>query len=768
MNYVEFFKQLSKDDIPIAGGKGANLGELTNAGIPVPPGFVVTAGTYQKFITETGIVDEINAMLATLDINNTSELQKVAENIKDLIVTTEIPSDIQTAIIESYNKLCMDVDKDDAVVAIRSSATAEDLPDASFAGQQDTYLNISGIDDVLTNVRMCWASLFEARAIFYRAENDFDHSKVLIAVVVQQMVNAEKAGVMFTVDPSTGDEEMLIEGAWGLGEGVVSGTVTPDTCRYDKIKDEIKSYKINTKKTMFTKDPETGATIQKEVSDDLKDKRVLTDDDLEQLTQLGRRIQEHYGAPMDTEWGIENGKVYMLQARPITTLDKIGDAKEPESIVDEDERVILTRGLGASPGLVSGTVKIIRELDELDKILDGDILVTTMTTPDMVPAMKRANGIVTDEGGVTCHAAIISRELGIPCVAGTGEATSVLEENTKVTIDGKKGIVFEGEFGGNKDNLDEEETQVLTGSAPLVTVTDVKVNVSMAEAAQKAYATGADGVGLLRTEHMMLATGIVPYKFIDEGREDELVHVLVENILKVVDVFYPKTVWYRTLDAPTDEFKTLEGGENEPDEANPMLGWRGIKRELDQPDILKAEFKAIKKLHEQGYTNIGIMLPLLHKPSELHEAKEIARSVGLIPHEDVEFGMMVETPASAIIIEDFIDEGLDFVSFGTNDLTQYTLALDRNNELVAKHYTEAHPAVLKLIMRVIKKCNEAGVTTSICGQAGSKPEIVEKLVEAGISSISANTDAVPTIRKLVAKVEKKIMLDAARKVLEDK
>ena len=725
MNYVEFFKQLSKDDIPIAGGKGANLGELTNAGIPVPPGFVITAETYRKFITDTGIVDEINDMLATLDINNTNELQKVAEEIKNLIVTTEIPSDIQTAIIESYNKLCIDVDIDDVVVAIRSSATAEDLPDASFAGQQDTYLNISGINDVLTNVRMCWASLFEARAIFYRAENNFDHSQVLIAVVVQQMVNSEKAGVMFTVDPSTGEEEMLIEGAWGLGEGVVSGTVTPDTCRYDKVNDEVKSYRINTKKTMFTKDSETGATVQKEVPDDLKDKKVLTDGDLEHLTQLGRRIQKHYGAPMDTEWGIENDKVYMLQARPITTLDNIDESKNSDSLDDEEDRVIITRGLGASPGLVSGTVKIIRELDELDKILDGDILVTTMTTPDMVPAMKRANGIVTDEGGVTCHAAIISRELGIPCVAGTGEATTVLEENTKVTIDGKKGLVFEGEFGGDKDDIDAEENQVATGAAPLITVTDVKVNVSMAEAAQKAYATGADGVGLLRTEHMMLATGIVPYKFIDEGREDELVQVLVDNILKVVDVFYPKTVWYRTLDAPTDEFKTLEGGENEPDEANPMLGWRGIKRELDQPDILRAEFKAIKKLHEQGYTNIGVMLPLLHKPSELREAKEIARSVGLIPHVDVDFGMMVETPASAIIIEDFIAEGLDFVSFGTNDLTQYTLALDRNNELVAKHYTEAHPAVMKLIMRVIKKCNEAGVTTSICGQAGSKPEIVE-------------------------------------------
>ena len=399
MNYVKVFEKLGKEDIPIAGGKGANLGELTNAGIPVPPGFVITSETYNKFITKTGIINQINDMLNGLDINDTLELQKVADDIKNLIITTDIPDDIQRVIIEAYNALCLKVDLDEVVVAIRSSATAEDLPDASFAGQQETYLNISGIDDVLENVRKCWASLFEARAIFYREENEFDHSKVLIAVVVQQMVDSEKAGVMFTVNPSTGAEEMLIEGAWGLGEGVVSGIVTPDTCRYDKINDKVKSYLVNTKKTMFTKDSKTGSTIQIDVPDDLKDKKVLEDSDIEQLVTLGRRIQKHYGAPMDTEWGVENGKVYMLQARPITTLD---DIPEDTQSLDDEERVIITRGLGASPGLVSGTVKVIKELDELDKILDGDILVTTMTTPDMVPAMKRANGIVTDEGGVTC------------------------------------------------------------------------------------------------------------------------------------------------------------------------------------------------------------------------------------------------------------------------------------------------------------------------------------------------------------------------------
>ena len=451
----------------------------------------------------------------------------------------------------------------------------------------------------------------------------------------------------------------------------------------------------------------------------------------------------------------------MLQSRPITTL-----TKKAEAIEAEVERTIIAKGLGASPGMASGKVKIIRDTDELDKILVGDILVTVMTMPDMVPAMKRANGIITDEGGVTCHAAIVSRELGIPCVVGTGDATKVLKENSVVTLDGNKGLVYEGKIVESTQKEEEvEKTTVVQQS--ILTVTEVKVNVSMPEAAKKAAMTGADGVGLLRTEHMMLATGVHPKKFISEGREDELVKVLVENVFKVADAFYPKTVWYRTLDAPTDEFKSLKGGEDDPYEHNPMLGWRGIRRELDEPEILKAEFKAIKKLHEQGYTNIGIMIPLVQHPDELKQAKKIAREVGLKPQKNIEFGIMVETPAAALIIEDFIAEGLDFVSFGTNDLTQYTLAIDRNNENVADLFTEQHPAILKLLERVIKECNKAGVKTSICGQAGSIPSVVEKLVELGITSVSANTDAVALVREVVARVEKKLILRAARKIIQD-
>ncbi len=764
MKYVKLFEELNKEDVAIAGGKGANLGELTQAGISVPPGFVVTAATYDKFIRKTGIFDEIMDILNATDVNKTKELQETSAKIKKIILDSYMPDDIRTTIIEAYNALCGRIGKENAFVAIRSSATAEDLPEASFAGQQDTFLNIRGPEDVLIYVQKCWASLFESRAIFYREEHNFEHSKVYIAVVVQEMVNAEKAGVMFTVHPSTGEEKILIEAAWGLGEAVVSGTVTPDTYWVDKKTEKLIESVISEKNIMFKKDPTVGKTIKVGVPEDLINKQVLTDDEIVALTKLGKRIHDHYGFPQDTEWAIEEGTVYMLQSRPVTTLNMDNGAEIEEEL--EEERIIITKGLGASPGMASGAVKIIRDTDELDKILEGDILVTVMTTPDMVPAMKRADGIITDEGGVTCHAAIVSRELGIPCVVGTGDATKIFKENEIITLDGDKGIVYKGKIAETEKKKTTEE-QPAMAQAPILTVTEVKVNVSMPEAAKKAAATGADGVGLLRTEHMMLTSGVHPKKFISDGKEDELIKILVENILKVVDEFYPKPVWYRTLDAPTDEFKSLKGGEDEPYEHNPMLGWRGIRRELDEPEILKAEFKAIKKLHEQGYTNIGIMIPLVQHPDELRKAKQIAEEVGLKPQKTIEFGIMVETPGAALVIEDFIAEGLDFVSFGTNDLTQYTLAIDRNNENVAGLYTEGHPAVLKLIDRVIRICNKHGVKTSICGQAGSMPKIVEKLVEAGIESVSANTDAVATVREVVARVEKKLVLEAARKRLQE-
>jgi len=768
VEYVKWFEEISKDDVDVAGGKGANLGEMTQAGLPVPPGFVVTADAYEKFLEETGLREKIREILESHDLSDDKELREAAEEVQRLIVEAEMPEEIREEIVRAYRELCEKVGKDEEFVAVRSSATAEDLPEASFAGQQDTYLNVKGEEEVVKHVQKCWASLFNPRAIAYREEQGFDHFDVSIAVVVQKMVDADKAGVMFTVNPHTGDrDKLVIEAAWGLGEAVVSGEVTPDTYIVDKSSFEVIEEQVSEQEWMYTRDPETGETKKVEVPEDKRSERKLTDEEIKELAKTGVAIEEHYGFPQDIEWAIEDGEVYILQSRPVTTLRE-EEEEEKEEVEAEAEGEVLVRGLGASPGVGVGRVKVVMDVDEIDKVEEGDVLVTKMTTPDMVPAMRKAAAIVTDEGGITCHAAIVSRELGIPCVVGTGNATEVLEDGQLVTVDGEKGVVYEGdvsaELGEEEAEAEEEEKEVVVERAAYepVTATEIKVNVSMPEAAERAAETGADGVGLLRIEHMILGIGVHPRKLIEEGERERLVESLVDGIRKVADAFYPKPVWVRTLDAPTDEFRELEGGEREPEEANPMLGWRGIRRDLEEREMLECQFEAIRRLYEEGYDNLGVMIPLVQHPEELRRAKRIARDVGLKPHRHVEFGMMVETPAAAVLIDEFIKEKLDFVSLGTNDLTQYTLAVDRNNDKVAHLYDEKHPAVLRLIKRVIRECKEAGVQTSICGQAGSDPRMAEILVRAGIDSISANIDAVPKIRRIVARVERKILLDQIR------
>ncbi|AEH25148.1 phosphoenolpyruvate synthase [Pyrococcus yayanosii] len=776
--FIKWFEELSKKDVPLVGGKGANLGEMTRAGIPVPPGFCVTAEAYKYFVENTLVEDGrtlqewIMDVISKTNVDDSKQLQENTAKIREKIISMPMPEEIAEEIRRAYKELSQRFGQEEVYVAVRSSATAEDLPEASFAGQQETYLDVLGADDVIDKVKRCWASLWTARATFYRAKQGFDHSKVYLSAVVQKMVNSEKSGVMFTANPVTNDRnEIMINASWGLGEAVVSGAVTPDEYIVEKGTWKIKEKVIAKKEVMVVRNPETGkGTVMVKVAEHLGpewvEKQVLTDEQIIEVAKMGQKIEEHYGWPQDIEWAYDkdDGKLYIVQSRPITTLKE--EAKASEEAEVEEAEVIL-KGLGASPGIGAGRVVVIFDASEIDKVKEGDILVTTMTNPDMVPAMKRAAAIITDEGGRTSHAAIVSRELGIPCVVGTKVATKVLKTGDYVTVDGARGLVYKGIVKSLVKKKEEEKAaggQVVV-SAPIITGTQVKVNVSMPEVAERAAATGADGVGLLRAEHMILSIGQHPVKFIKEGKEEELVEKLAEGIEKVAAAFYPRPVWYRTLDAPTNEFKEMPGGEDEPDERNPMLGWRGIRRGLDQPELLRAEFKAIKKVVEKGYNNIGVMLPLVSHPEQIREAKRIAREVGLEPHKDVAWGVMIEVPAAAIIIEDLIKEGIDFISFGTNDLTQYTLAIDRDNERVAKLYDETHPAVLKLIRHVIKVCKRYGVETSICGQAGSDPKMARILVRLGIDSISANPDAVQLIRQVVAQEERKLMLEAARRQL---
>ena len=776
--FIRWFEELGKEDVPLVGGKGANLGEMTNAGIPVPPGFCVTAEAYKYFVENVKVEEGktlqewIMDIIAQTNVDDSKQLQENTAKIRQKIIELPMLPEIAEEIERAYKELSQRFGKEAVYVAVRSSATAEDLPEASFAGQQETYLDVYGVDDVIDKVKRCWASLWTARATFYRAKQGFDHSKVYLSAVVQKMVNSEKSGVMFTANPVTNNRnEIMINASWGLGEAVVSGSVTPDEYIVEKGTWKIKEKFIAKKEVMVVRNPETGkGTVYVKVAEYLGpewvEKQVLTDEQIIEVAKIGAKIEEHYGWPQDIEWAYDadDGKLYIVQSRPITTLKEETTAAEA---AETEEAEVILKGLGASPGIGAGRVVVIFDASEIDKVKEGDVLVTTMTNPDMVPAMKRASAIVTDEGGRTSHAAIVSRELGIPAVVGTKEATKKLKTGDYVTVDGTRGVVYKGIVKSLVEKEEEEkaEAKVVVAGGQIVTGTMVKVNVSMPEVAERAAATGADGVGLLRAEHMILSIGQHPVKFIKEGKEEELVEKLAEGIRTVAAAFYPRPVWYRTLDAPTNEFKEMPGGEDEPDERNPMLGWRGIRRSLDQPELLKAEFKAIKKVVEEGYDNIGVMLPLVGHPEQIRKAKEIAREVGLEPHKDVEWGVMIEVPAAALIIEDLIKEGIDFVSFGTNDLTQYTLAIDRDNDRIAYLYDEKHPAVLKLIENVIKTCKKYGVETSICGQAGSDPKMAKLLVRMGIDSISANPDAVELIRKTVAREEQKILLEAARKLL---
>jgi pyruvate,water dikinase len=638
------------------------------------------------------------------------------------------------------------------------------LPDASFAGQQETFLNVTG-DDLVDRVKRCWASLFTKRAIYYRREQGFDHRRVDIAVVVQRMVDAEKSGVMFTSHPSTGEARIIIEAAWGLGEAVVSGSVSPDNYVVDRRTDEVLDETIAEKKVMMVRDEETGSTVTLDVPEDQRTERVLTDEEISALVEMGETAEEHYDEPQDVEWAIVDGEVYMLQSRPITTISESAKATASADGAGEDESddgEMLLKGLGASPGIASGPVRVVRKLDQLDKVGQGDIIVTEMTTPDMVPAMKRAAGIVTDEGGMTSHAAIVSRELGVPAVVGSGDATELLGDGQVVTIDGDKGTVAAGKTK-QETTTEEDRHDDIRPQNPVkpMTATEVKVNVSIPEAAHRAAQTGADGVGLLRMEHMILSTGQTPEKYVDNHGEDAYVDEIVRGVREVADEFYPRPVRVRTLDAPTDEFRQLEGGDSEPHEHNPMLGYRGIRRSLDRPDVFAHELEAFRRLFEMGYDNVEVMFPLVNDAEDVVRARNLMEDAGIDP-EKRSWGVMIETPASALAIEGMAEAGIDFASFGTNDLTQYTLAVDRNNENVADRFDELHPAVLELIGKVIRTCREHEVNTSICGQAGSKPEMVRFLVNEGVSSISANIDAVRDVQHEVKRVEQKLLLDSVR------
>ena len=765
--YVKWLSELSKDSIPVAGGKGANLAEMFNFKLPVPPAFVITAQAYSHFLQTSGIAQKIDSMIKEITIENTQQLETKAKEIQYIVEKAEMPDDMKQEIMEAYENLTVDkaaleeassdVMKilrmtEPPFVAVRSSATTEDLKTASFAGQQETFLNIKGSSNLIESVKKCWASLFTARAIYYREKRGFKHETAFIAVVVQKMINSDKSGVMFTINPVTNNpNEIVIESVFGLGEGIVSGAIEPDTYVIDKATRMIKEKKIGHKKIIFMKSA-SGQTVKLQLPPFKVTSQVLTDLEVRNLANYGARIEEHYKNHQDIEFAIEAGQIYIVQTRPVTTSEKKIEKLEVS------KAKILVEGFPASPGISEGKVKLIRNMSELSKIQQGDILVTIMTNPDMVVTMQKANGIVTDEGGMTAHAAIVSREMGIPCVVGTRNATEILKENQSVTVDGTNGKVYEGIIKAESQGkgIPEAKAEIKRSleiePITIKTKTKIKVITDLPSFAERAAKTNADGVGLVRIEGIIAEGGKHPFKFMQENNLQEYTSILNEGITKIARFWPNKFIWVRTSDIRSDEYKNLQGAPQK-QEANPMLGMHGIRMSLAYPDILKAELKAVKQAVEEGY-KIGIMLPQVISVEEVKKAKKICDEMGMLelPREKFQFGVMIETPAATEIIED-ICRHVDFISIGSNDLTQYTLAIDRGNEQVQSLYDEMNPAVLREISQVIRACKKYNVESSICGQAGSRPEMAEFLVREGIESISTNADAAKKISEIVAKIE---------------
>ena len=744
---VVWFDEVTKGDISLVGGKGANLGEMVHARIPVPPGFIVTADAYFKFLEASNITDEIRRYLKDLDVNDSKKLQEVASLVKDKISSVPMLPDVVKEIKSAYLKL------GGGLVAVRSSATAEDLPEASFAGQQRTFLNIQGEDEVVTAIQGCWSSLFEARAIFYRQQNGFDHFKVGIAVPVQKMIQSEASGVMFTVEPLSNDTtKILIEAIFGLGEAIVSGDVTPDQYLVDKDEISIIDKEIHKQEWQLVKDikaplGELEPNIKTSVPPSKQAKQKLSDKDIVALAKVGKMIEDHYQFPQDVEWAKKGKDLFILQTRPVTTLKP----KEETKIRPKIEAKAILTGVAASPGIAVGPVKIV-EASQIDKVKNGDVLVAEMTTPDFVPAMKRAAGIVTDRGGRTAHAAIVSRELGIPCVVGTGVATKTLSDGQEITVDGSGGEVYAGKVAEP------------TTAAPAVisrerikTKTRVYVNLAEPELAEVIAARHVDGVGLLRAEFIIAQIGGHPRYMLHEGKGDQFMEMLARSITTFAKAFHPRPVVYRTTDFKTNEYRNLRGGDKyEEFEENPMLGYRGCSRYTRETEVFRLEVDAIKKVC-QHYDNLYVMIPFVRFVDELAVIKRFFVAEGLYQFPNFKLWMMAEVPSNVFLIDKFLDVGIDGISIGSNDLTQLILGIDRDNPKLAPQFDERNEAVLMALEKLIRASVSKGATCSICGQAPSVyPELTEKLVKWGITSVSVSPDMIDETRRIIAAIEAKL------------
>ncbi|MBQ9763009.1 MAG: phosphoenolpyruvate synthase [Phascolarctobacterium sp.] len=785
--FLLWFEQLEREDVAIVGGKSSSLGEMTaKVDVPVPYGFATTAYAYRYFFEKSGLDNEVRELVGELtDVENSALLRDVCARIRQAILEKEMPQDLQDAIAAAYEELGKKMNIDQPYVAVRSSATAEDLPDASFAGQQDTYLNVQGAETIIAKVKECYASCFTDRAVYYREKQGFDHLDVALSAAIQMMVFSKAAGVMFTVNVATGDDQnILMEAAWGLGEYVVQGTVTPDNYTVCKKTHKIIEKNVNGQDVKLVR--KAGGDCEEQmVPLDEQNEQKLTDEQIIELAGYAKKIEEHYGCYMDMEWGVDerDGKLWILQARPETVWSRRnkengGAPKEEKKAVTTDRKVIV-KGLPASPGQVSGRVHVILDPSRIDEFKEGEILVTEMTAPDWVPAMKKAKAIVTDSGGMTCHASIVSRELGIPCIVGTksrGEAaTTTIPDGIDVTIDATHGVVYEGIIEEPKKEQATQQAAVVAEYFP-PTGTKVYMNLGDPELAEKYSTLPCDGIGLMR-EEFIWTTYIHehPLYLLKIGQPEKVVDQLAEGIRQVCQAMAPRPVTLRFSDFKSSEYRDLKGGDEfEPYEPSALLGWRGASRYYDPKyiDAFKLECHAVRKVREEfGLKNLHVMIPFCRNVEECEKVVNIMASCGLARSKDFKVWLMAEIPANIILADQF-NKYVDGYSIGSNDLTMLVLGCDRDNDTVSHIYDERNLAVKRAIRHLIEVAHKDGKTVSICGQAPSVyPEFCEFLIKSGIDSISVNPDTVKFTKKLVAQVEQRVMLDAltgrGRAELED-
>ena len=717
----------------LVGGKAANLARLSGLGLPTPSAKVLTTAAWSFFLRRSGIRRQLHEMLLSLE-RDPAGAEKVSRQVRRLIGRTEMPRELEAQLHHAYRDLS---GEGEAHLAIRSSGVSEDSPDASFSGMLSTVLGVDSFAALVAAVKKCWSSGFNARSLRYLTRMRLDPAGVAVAVIFQRMVEARSSGVLFTVDPATGDVNVaVLEAAFGYGPGVVSGNITPDLYRIDK-----KTLKILHRDSRPQEFYYAADGSRRLVAPEQRARRKLSDGEVRQLVSFGLTVERELGSPQDLEWCKSSKGLVLLQTRPVTGLERLSLRQKKYARPE----VVIVRGIGVSPRVGWGDVLLLSPgREDIRQPVNGRVVVLRRLTQDLAPQLKEAAAVLADEGGATSHGANILREFQVPCVVGTRYGSSVLHDGDVVTVDGWRGLVLDGigprvrerEFGAER---------------PVPTRTKLMTTINVPESAEKA-ASIADGVISLRNDYLLLQGGVHPARLLKSGRGETLTRSVLAALLIVARGFAGKPVWYKTLDAPTDEFRRLRGGDDEPLERNPLLGWRGIRRELDDPSLLRAEYEAVRRAVAEGCANLGIKVPFVRSVAEYEWARQVAVDVGLRPHEDVAFGASIETPGSALMIDQMLDAGVDFISVGVNDLTMCCLGVDRESERMADYFDPAHPAVIRLLEEIAGRARGRAFIAA-AGDIAQAPRLMDELVRMEFDAIGISIPYLGTVRSQVARLE---------------